>query len=192
MIPRPVRNNYYMKAMSGVLVACALAVTAFAQETKTPAESGQIAATNKLAQSTQTFPASAATVSAPFVLTNGYISQPELTDVAVGGKAVFNFTLTASGSYLIAAMVNAPDDTANSLYVNVDAQPEDPAMIWDIETTKGFEARTVSWRGNGSDGNDEFTPKLFNLSTGTHQLVIVGREPTELKSVSIRLASMPK
>jgi hypothetical protein len=73
--------------------------------------------------------------------------------------------------------------------VNVDTQPEDPVMIWDIEPTNGFEERIVSWRGNGDASSDEFAPKHFNLSAGAHKLFIVGREPAQLKSISIRLAA---
>ena len=61
-------------------------------------------------------------------------------------------------------------------------------MIWDMEVTKGFEERIVSWRGNGDSSSDEFTPKVFKLTAGEHKLMIVGREPTFLKSVSIRPA----
>jgi hypothetical protein len=128
-------------------------------------------------------------VSAPLVLTNGIISQPEQTELAGGGKAVFNFAITNAGDYVIRALVNAPAEDANSFYVNVDAPPEDPAMIWDIEPTNGFEQRTVSWRGKGDVDSDEFVPKRFNLSAGTHKLIIVGREPAQLKSISISPAA---
>ena len=62
-------------------------------------------------------------------------------------------------------------------------------MIWDLEVTKGFVERIVSWRGNGDSGSDEFRPNRFNLSVCVHQLIIVGREPAQLKSVSIRPTS---
>ncbi|HEU5396555.1 MAG TPA: hypothetical protein VFV81_05255, partial [Verrucomicrobiae bacterium] len=62
-----------------------------------------------------------------------------------------------------------------------------PLMIWDIDVTSGFEERTVAWRGNGDANNDEISPKKFALAAGPHQLIIIGREPTELKSVSLCL-----
>jgi hypothetical protein len=170
-----------MKAFSPILLVCALAIHALAQDTKST--------TNAVTQSALTLPVSAAVLSAPLVLTNGYISQPELTDIAGGGKAVYNFTITNAGQYVIQAVANAADDSSNSFYVNVDAQPEDPTMIWDIEVTNGFEERTVNWRGTGESGTGEFVPKRFNLSAGAHQLIIVGREPAELKGISIRLAA---
>jgi len=124
-------------------------------------------------------------VSAPLVLTNGIISQPEQTEPAGGGKAIYSFTLTNAGNYVIRAVVNAPAEDSNSFYINVDAEPEDPTMIWDIDVTNGFEERTVSWRGSGTADSDEFVPKRFTLSAGPHKLILVGREPSQLKTLSI-------
>ena len=50
-------------------------------------------------------------------------------------------------------------------------------MAWDIlPPTTGYETRLVSWRGSGTADGNEFVPKYFVLSTGTHQLIIRGRE----------------
>ena len=38
---------------------------------------------------------------------------------------------------------------------------------------------------NGDASSDEFAPKRFKLSAGAHKLILVGREPSELKSISI-------
>jgi hypothetical protein len=90
------------------------------------------------------------------------------------------------GGYVLEALVNAPDTGANSFYLNNDAQPQDPTMIWDIPVTSGFERRWVSWRGNGTDTNNQFIPRRFSLSAGGHQLVIVGREAnTQLQQLWI-------
>jgi hypothetical protein len=189
MISRRARKYCRMKAFSPILLACAIVIPSFAQDAKTNAVPEQPSVTNKLVQSVLTFPASAGEVSAPLVLTNGCISQPETTDVAGGGKAIYSFTITNAGNFEIHAVVNAPDDSSNSFYVNVDAQPEDPTMIWDIDVTEGFQERIVNWRGNGESGSGEFVPKRFKLTAGAHKLFIVGREPAELKSISIRPAA---
>lgn len=180
-----------MNCFSPIVLACALAVPAFAQDAKTNAVPGpDKPASAEIPPPMQSFPASAAVLSAPLVLTNDYLylasDQAEVTN---GGNAVFNFTVTNSGNYLIEALVNAPGEDANSFYLNVDAQPEDPDMIWDIDVTSGFEKRTVSWRGNGDTDSDQFVPKKFKLTPGAHNLIIIGREPgTLLKSLSIRPA----
>ena len=89
--------------------------------------------------------------------------------------------------------MSAPDESSNSFFVNIDAQPTDPDMIWDIDLTTGFEKRVVSWRGNGDASTDEITPKPFKLEPGAHTLIIVGREPgTLLKSLTIRPAPPEK
>jgi len=177
--------NFRMKTFSRILLMCVLALPSFAQDAKTNAAPAQA---SKKPAAVVTLPASAGEISKPLVLKDEAISQPEQTEVNEGGKAIYSFTLTNAGNYVIHAMVNAPDESANSFYVNVDAQPEDPMMIWDIDVTNGFEDRTVSWRGNGGADSDEFAPKRFKLSAGAHKLFIVGREPAFLKSVSIHPA----
>lgn len=179
--------NCRMKTFSALLLACALAILSFAQGAATKAAPPPTP--SEVTPDALTLPASEAVVSAPLILKDGAISQPEQTEVAGGGKAVFNFTIATAGDYVMQAVVNAPGEDANSFYVNVDTQPEDPVMIWNIAVTNGFEARTVSWRGNGDADNDEFAPKRFQLSAGAHKLIIVGREPAQLKSISIRPAA---
>jgi hypothetical protein len=140
-----------------------------------------------------TFPAAAATVSGPFVLANGYltstldVSSQGQAGVTNGGQAVFNFNISTPGSYAISALVNAPNVASKSFWINIDAQPTDPTMIWDIYPyTTSFVSRLVSWRGAGTFNADQFSPKIFNLSAGAHQLIVVGREPgAQLQSVSI-------
>jgi hypothetical protein len=138
-----------------------------------------------------TFPASAGVIKGPFVLTNDCVYQPDVkTELNEdGGKAIYNFTITNAGEYVIHATVNAPGEDSNSFFLNIDAQPEDPLTIWDIDVTSGFEDRIVSWRGDGAADGDQFAPKRFKLDAGKHQLIIIGREPeTQLKSISIQPA----
>jgi hypothetical protein len=106
---------------------------------------------------------------------------------------VFNFSVTNAGNYQIETVVCAPDESSNSFFVNIDAAPVDPDMIWDIPVTSGFETRVISWRGNGDSSTDQFTPKVFKLEAGAHTLFFVGREPgTLLKTLSIRPAPPEK
>lgn len=123
------------------------------------------------------FPANAGMITSPFVDDGTSISQPnEAQGVFDGGQATYLFEISLAGEYLISASVNAPSTSANSFYVNVDDQPIDPEMIWDIPPTQGFEERQVSWRGGGTDLDNQYAPKVFSLTAGTHQLVIRGRE----------------
>ena len=95
-----------------------------------------------------------------------------------GGRAVYQFTVPANGIYSVRALVNAPSGAANSFYVNMDAEPTDPHMVWDVlPVTSGFQFRSVSWRGNGTFELNEFDPKVFTLSAGEHSLIVIGREP---------------
>lgn len=137
---------------------------------------------------TLTFAAGSGILTAPFAMASGYVSQSVETGVTNGGQAVYGFTTTNSGDYVIQALVNAANDGANSFYVNIDGQPQDPDMICDLPLTTGFEQRIVSWRGNGTFDNDQFIPKVFTLAPGPHQLVVVGREANvQLQSLSILL-----
>jgi len=132
------------------------------------------------------FNATSGTLSGAMVSSGTYISQASQTGVTDGGRAIFSFTLTNAGSFVVQGLVNAANDAANSVYMNIDADPQDPTMIWDIPLTSGFEQRIASWRGNGTVTANQFTPKLFSLAAGTHQLVIIGREAnTQIQTLAI-------
>jgi hypothetical protein len=137
----------------------------------------------------QSLSASAAVLTAPMILTNNAVSldsgdQAEITN---GGAAVFTFTITNSGDYVVETLVNAPSDNCNSFFVNMDDAPEGQDMTWDIELTIGFEKRLVSQRGDGSPFTPEFAPMRFALTPGAHKVIIVGREPgAEVKTVTLR------
>ena len=172
-------NNFLL-----IVLTLALAIPALAQD--------NITITNTLADTNAPavveLPASAATLTAPLVLTNGYLclTNDGMADVTSGGKAVFSFSVTNAGNYVIEAEAHGPDDSSNSYFVNMDAMPADD-MIWDVEVSDGFEKHLMNWRGSGDATNDEFSPKVFKLEPGKHQLILVGREPgTELKSITIR------
>ena len=139
-----------------------------------------------------TFPVGLESIARPFILTNDYIYQPIETGEANGGRAIFNFTIPDAGYYAIQAVVDAPNTEANSFYVNIDSQPQDPIMIWDIPVTSGFERRIVSWRNNGMPTEFPSGQELFNLSQGKHQLVIVGRAAnTKLKVINLCIIQAP-
>jgi Big-like domain-containing protein/parallel beta helix pectate lyase-like protein len=137
--------------------------------------------------SSLTLAATSGAITAPFVAVSGTISQPAYTGVTAGGRAAYTFTISTAGEYLVSAQVNAPNDSANSLFVNIDAEPADPTMIWDIPVTSGLTERTVSWRGSGTFDSAQFAPKVFNLSAGTHTLIVRGREANcQLGNITIR------
>ena len=111
-----------------------------------------------------------------------------------GGRAAYAFNIVNAGDYLVSALVSAPSLSQNSFYVNIDAEPTDPLMSWDIPVSTGLTSRTVSWRGNGNGdpASAQYSPKVFTLSAGTHQLIIRGQEAaTILGAISIA-ATPPK
>ncbi len=136
-------------------------------------------------------PATSGTIDAPFIITNNSIGQQGLeTGVTDGGRAAYSFAITNGGNYVIQALVSATNGGQNSFFVNIDAEPQDPYMIWDIPITPitvGFAQRTIGWRGNGTFDTNQFVPKVFtNLTQGWHQLIIRGREPcTWLQSITL-------
>ncbi|HSU56851.1 MAG TPA: fibronectin type III domain-containing protein [Candidatus Dormibacteraeota bacterium] len=133
-----------------------------------------------------TFAATNGTITAPFISTNGAIYQNVQTGVANGGEAIYPFTLANAGNYVVSAVVNAPDGSANSFYVNIDAEPVDPFMMWSIPITSGFTNQVVSWAGTSLAGPPQFSPKIFTLAAGAHNLIIRGREANaQLQSLSI-------
>lgn len=132
------------------------------------------------------FEAEAGTVTAPFVSSGGVISQPAETGLNDGGRATYSFVVTNTGDYLVQMRVNAPSEAKNSLFLNIDAEPEDPDSVWHIPVTSGSEVRTASWQGGGTYNDPEFVPKTFTLTAGTHQLIVRGRESgVEINSITI-------
>ncbi|NMC35585.1 hypothetical protein GYA49_00920 [Candidatus Beckwithbacteria bacterium] len=119
-------------------------------------------------------------ISKPFYLArNGYISQNKETPVPLnGGKAIYTFSINEAdaGYYLVKILVKAVNEASNSLFINFDQEPTSPEMIWDINTNSKAIEQYVSWRGNGTSTNNQFTPKSFKLNAGTHTLIIRGRE----------------
>jgi hypothetical protein len=138
------------------------------------------------------FEAESGVITNPFLITNGYIYQATKTGVTNGGRASYSFSITNTGNYVIQAMANGTSKTSNSFYVNIDAEPQDPSMIWQIPFTAGFESQMVSWQGNGTSLSPQFVPKVFNLSAGSHQLVIRGRDAnTQLDNLTILSLTQP-
>jgi len=128
-----------------------------------------------------TIGADSASVAAPFTLSNGMISQPLLTTVTTGGRAAYTFNNAFPGNYVVSAQVKAPNSSANSFYVNMDAEPTDPMMIWNLAVSSGLTNETVSWQGVSDS-----VPKVFFVSAGTHQLIVRGREANaQLGSMTI-------
>jgi hypothetical protein len=117
--------------------------------------------------------AKSGSVSAPFVITNGCVCQPDSQE-ASKGRAVYEFDLTNSGSFVLQGLVKAPSAGTNSLIVNVDAEPDDPAMIWDIALTPDFTNQLISWRGERNPGSILVSRKVFNLSQGKHRIILRG------------------
>jgi hypothetical protein len=132
-----------------------------------------------------TFNADSGILTPPFVAVGGIVSQNLLTSLTGSGEAIYNFTIDIPGDYVVSAMLNAPSDGENSLYINVDGEPTGSFMIWDIPVTSGFTNVTATWRGNAT-GQPQFSPKVFTLTAGTHQLYVRGREPNvQLQSFTI-------
>jgi hypothetical protein len=146
-----------------------------------------------LAQSNLTFQADSGVVTGPFVVTNGCIFQTVSTELSTAGSASYTFTITKPGRYAIQALVDAPKDCANSFYVNLDGEPQDPAMIWNVPSTpSGLENRFVSWRGNGTADHPQFSPRVFTLSSGEHKLIIRGKAArTKLARICIMPLPQP-
>jgi hypothetical protein len=127
------------------------------------------------------FEAESGTITAPFTVSDGKVFQTtnSVGSPHTGGKAVYSFTVPSAGEYIIKGTVRALDINSDSFYANVDAEPTDPTMVWDIypATSGEYKEHSVSWRGTGTYDNNQFSPKVFNLSSGTHSLILRGRDP---------------
>jgi hypothetical protein len=134
-------------------------------------------ALSSLAEECAVFHAGSGIITPPFVVSNGCVCQTEAKGPADSGRAVYYFTITNAGSFVLQALVNAPGGEPNSFLINVDAEP-DPAMIWEVPVTAGFTNQLVSWRGEAASNRSQSARKVFNLSSGGHQLIIRGNAGT--------------
>jgi hypothetical protein len=123
------------------------------------------------------FSATNGVITSPMQMTSNYVFQPFETDDLTGGTAFYWVNITNTGSYTIAATVNAPAGNENSFFIGWDGSVD----TWDvIQLTSGFESRAVSWRGTGTFDANQFTPKVWTLTAGVHQLQVYGREASTL------------
>ncbi|HLX71617.1 MAG TPA: Ig-like domain-containing protein [Verrucomicrobiae bacterium] len=131
------------------------------------------------------------TISAPFSLADFAISQPMNTGLSAGGKAVYSFTVTNSGDYLIYALVRAKNPFGNSVFVNIDGEPQEPDMLWEISPTQSnFEQQIVAW--NQAYAADPGSNRVYSLSSGEHQLIIRGKSSlVALQHIWIRPVTKP-
>ncbi|MDW8308304.1 MAG: hypothetical protein RMK20_02915, partial [Verrucomicrobiales bacterium] len=123
------------------------------------------------------FEAELGAITAPFFVEDGAVGQAVHSGLSDGGRATYAFSVEKSGDYMIRARVNAPFFQERTVYVNVDGEPAEPGMAWPIPITTGFQERTVSWLGDGTCIDPQFSPKVFRLDAGTHQLIVRGQEP---------------
>ena len=124
-------------------------------------------------------------ISPPFVVTNGYVFQPLRTAVTNGGRAVYTFTAPSPGQYALQAVVEAANQNANSLFINIDSEPKSPGMKWEIPFSSGF---TTNWVFADTTG----APKWFDLTNGAHQIIIRGSDPNvKLSHISIQTRPSP-
>ncbi|MDB5039194.1 MAG: hypothetical protein JWQ35_2722, partial [Bacteriovoracaceae bacterium] len=111
------------------------------------------------APATISLDASAGTIQAPLYLNStGAIQQDKSASVIDinSGSATYSINIPVAGNYVLDVLVNAPNENSNSFWLNIDAQPLNPTMIWDVTAlTTGFETRTVSLRGNGTVTNNQ-------------------------------------
>ncbi len=134
------------------------------------------------------------TITVPFVISAPtppiYIYQPNpnpTVDPTQGGRASYTFTIPPIASitpippsmerFIVKAVVDAQEPNATSaLYINIDGEPTDSTMLWDIPATSGFQTRIASWRGLNTPGYNKFAPKAFSLAPGLHTLIVRGQQ----------------
>ena len=136
--------------------------------------------------SSLSFSATNGTIAPPFAVVENAVSQPIESGVADGGRAIYGFTITNSGPYVISAEVSAPNAVPGACYLSVDTEPVEPIAIWDIPPTAGFTNQLVTWRGEKSLASPAPIPKVFQLAAGNHFLIVGGKAAgTQLKSLTL-------
>lgn len=116
-------------------------------------------------------------ISAPFITTCGVVTQYVRTSGPLkGGRASYRFVVPTAGPYIVEALIAASKlaNPPGEIYVNMDGEPTGTEMIWDVPGDIFYRERRVSWRGSGTRKDDEFVPKIFQLTAGEHELIMRG------------------
>ncbi len=116
-------------------------------------------------------------ISEPFIATCGVVSQYVQTSGPLsGGRASYRFIAPTTGPYVVEALIAASKlaNPPGEIYINMDEEPVGPAMIWDVPGDIFYQDRRASWRGSGTRRDDEFVPKIFQLTAGEHELIMRG------------------
>lgn len=124
------------------------------------------------------------TLTLPMTISNTgsiiYVGSTSYTVLpATPGIASYPFSIDTPGYYLVYAKVNTAGDGNNSVYIDIDnSNFVEPTTVWDIPVTgEGvWSMESSSWRGNGTYDNNQFVPKTWYLTSGSHTLYIGSRE----------------
>ena len=106
-----------------------------------------------------------------------FLVQGATTKATLATAYGLNRTAYDAMSYTLTGTVIAPNDSANSFFIDIDSDPANSTpRIWDIlPFSSTYSPRVVSWRGSGTYDRDEFNPKWFDLAAGTHTLYLRAR-----------------
>jgi hypothetical protein len=112
-------------------------------------------------------------VTAPFMRHGDHIVyDAETKDPAQSGRVIVTFDVATSGTYMLRMLVDAPNDSANSVFVSVNNPVVQEVHTWHIAPTSGFETRTVGY----GISVETTTANAFTLSAGRHTVIVAGRE----------------
>ena len=118
----------------------------------------------------------------------GYVSQTSNTDPTPsdGGRLCYGFTAAGPGTLRLSMTMNATNFAQDSMYINVDAEPTHPSMIWDVPLATNFVSRVVGWRGGGTSSAPDFPTNTWTISeAGDHEIIVRGREDNcQIKQLS--------
>lgn len=110
--------------------------------------------------------------------------QHILSSALYTGSASFDVNIPIPGAYSIWCRIAAPDVSHDSFYVSLDGGAED---VYDA--AEGGRTNAWQWTAVNGRGGANFTipltinPRTLLLSTGLHNIVFRGREPTGLDQI---------
>jgi hypothetical protein len=124
------------------------------------------------------------TITGPMTLTNGILVQPCETGITNSGRMSCRFKVANAAEFAVAADVRTAGAGGGSFYVNIDGEPVEPEMVWEIPATRSFALRVATW--GRSQTNAKPAPKYFQLAAGEHELIVRGRSAgVEVRSLLV-------
>ncbi len=134
-------------------------------------------------------PATSGAITYPFEIDGKTVVQARDTSIETGGRAVYTFSITNAGDYLIWAALSGKPGKSTTLKISLGARAQPSSFLWQFEPSDTIRRQPVGSKKNARSYRDYC---VFSLPAGTHQLDVRGAtEGTRIEQFIVRSHGRP-